>query len=97
VFCTPATIDTALGGATSPGSAQTCDAATVVPDFAMHSSKARHGRCGRPPRHGEAQHLFLAEAIGELAAAMPIAKIETGAMRQRRIDVGFTIVERESA
>jgi len=35
--------------------------------------------------------------IGELAAAMLIAKIETGAMRQRRIDVGFTIVERESA
>src|SRR6516225_168745 len=38
VFCMPATIDTAFSGATSPGNAQTCDAATVVPDFAMHSS-----------------------------------------------------------
>src|SRR5471032_3314140 len=37
-FCTPATIDTMFFGATSAGKAQTCDAATVMPDFAMHSS-----------------------------------------------------------
>src|ERR1700741_2392907 len=38
VFCTPATIDTALGGATSPCSAQTWDAPPAGPDFAMPNS-----------------------------------------------------------
>src|SRR5260370_30771760 len=37
-FCTPATIDTMFLGATSAGKAQTCEAATVIPDLAMHSS-----------------------------------------------------------
>ncbi len=39
VFCSPATIETLFLGATSPGKAQTCDAATVVPDFATHKRK----------------------------------------------------------
>src|ERR1700730_6365669 len=37
-FCTPATIDTIFFGATSAGKAHTCEAATVIPDLAMHSS-----------------------------------------------------------
>src|SRR5471032_137891 len=37
-FCTPATIDTMFLGATSASNAQTCDAATVMPDLAMHSN-----------------------------------------------------------
>ncbi len=35
--------------------------------------------------------------IGKLAASMLIAKIETGAQKQRKVDVGFTLIERGSA
>jgi LacI family transcriptional regulator, gluconate utilization system Gnt-I transcriptional repressor len=35
--------------------------------------------------------------IGKLAASMLVEKIETGAGKQRKVDVGFTLVERETA
>jgi LacI family gluconate utilization system Gnt-I transcriptional repressor len=35
--------------------------------------------------------------IGKLAASMLIEKIETGACKRAKIDVGFTLIERGSA